>query len=120
MALASTNTTCDVYRVGRTPPAPPDVAGVRCLLNPKGQSTLTSGWYTHVMLVPTTTDVRDDFQQAGGAPAAGPNSDFVYVPDKNGQKYQVVEVRRQGRGTALDCKQVLLYRLTVTWPQDNL
>jgi hypothetical protein len=119
MALTQTNTTCDVYRSGHSPPAAPDVAGVKCLLTPRGQSTLTSQNYTHVMLVGPTVDVRDDYN-AGFV--AGANADSVYVPDRNGTKFNVILVRRHGRGTPADCKQVLLVRTagSPTWPSDNV
>src|SRR5262249_59254420 len=102
MTVPTTNTTCDIYRsTSPPPPAAPDVAGVKCFLNPKGQSTLTTGVYTHVLLVPTGTDVRDQFP--GNTFGVGPAADIVYVPDKNGTKFLVVLVRRQGRGTPPAC-----------------
>jgi hypothetical protein len=121
MALPTSNTTCDIYRTGRSPPAAPDVAGVKCYLAPKGQSSLTTQYYTHVMLVAPTTDVRDDLVASGLT--VGPNADTVYVPDKTGVMYQVLLVRRDGRGTALDHKEVLLLRRvspTNFWPSDNV
>ena len=45
------NTTCDIYRVTNSPPAAPDVAGVRCYLGPRGQSTLTTGNYQYELWV---------------------------------------------------------------------
>jgi hypothetical protein len=119
MAVPYTNTTCDVYRSGHAPPAAPDVAGLPCALVPKGASVLTSGQYTHLLLVAPNADVRDDYNP--GALAAGPNADRVYVPDRTGTLFLVVLVRRKGRGTALDHKEVLLVREGgVTWPNDNL
>jgi hypothetical protein len=119
------NTTVDIYRNGRAPPAAPDVAGVKCYLAPKGQSTLTSRQssgtstgYSHIMHVAVGTDVRD-----GSGPASiGPTTanDSVYVPNQNGQQFIVVLVRRRGYGSAVDHLEVLLDRGSVTWPQSNL
>jgi len=120
MSLPTTNTTCDIYRSGNNPPAPPDVPGVRCFLQPKGTSTLTTQNYTHVMLVAPTTDIRDAYSP-GFTPGA--QADKVYVPNQNGTLFTVVLVRRAGRGTVLDHKQVLLLRTTgatITWPTNDL
>jgi hypothetical protein len=118
MALPHTNTTCDIYRSGNSPPADPDVAGVKCLLEPSGQSTLTTDQYSHVLLVPATTDIRDG---KGTLTAAATNPDKVYVPDRNGTLFTVVLVRRKGRGTPLDHKFVLVQRTaTPIWPTDEL
>jgi hypothetical protein len=130
MTLPHTNTTCDVYRAGNGPPAAPDVAGVRCHLTPKGASTLTTVLYTHVLLVPPTTDVRDGYVvtslQANPGNTATVQlgvADRVYVPDRNGTLFRVVLVRRQGQGTGLDHKVVLLARDdggNIPWPTDNV
>ena len=85
----------------------------------KGRSTLTSASYTHVLLVPPTTDVRDNY--TGVAFAWGASSDKVFVPDKDSTAiYRVVLVRRVGLGTDLDHKEVLLVRTTTTWPTDDV
>jgi hypothetical protein len=116
------STTCDIYRAGHTPPAAPDVAGVKCFLAPKGQSTLTTdvggtgSGYSHVLYVDQAVDVRD----GSGALAQGTNPDSVYVPDKNGTPFIVILVRRYARGTANDHLQCLVRRLTPTWPTANL
>jgi hypothetical protein len=119
------NTSCDIYRNGRAPPLAPDVAGVRCYLAPKGQSTLTSRQgsgsstgYSHIMHVPVSTDVRDGSGPASIGPTAA--NDSVYVPNQNGQQFIVVLVRRRGYGSAVDHLEVLLNRAAVTWPQSNL
>jgi hypothetical protein len=119
MALPYTNTTCDIYRAGNAPPAAPDVPGVKCALEPMGQSTLTTENYSHVLLVSPTTDIRDDLSSTF---TAGINADSVYVPNKNGTKFQVILVRRRGRGTALDHKYVLLNRVQggVNWPTNDV
>jgi hypothetical protein len=119
MALAVKNMTCDIYRTGRAPPQTPDVAGVQCFLIAKGQSTLTTQAYTHVMLVDSSIDIRDD-NATGNFTASGANADSLYVPNQNGSKFVVILVRRIGRGTALDQKQVLLKRTTVNWPSSDV
>ena len=97
MALPFTNTTCDIYRSGNSPPASPDVAGVRCVLTPRGQSTLTSDLYTHVLLVPPTTlGVPDD---------VGPREHRVLQPglrlavhlDQDAARVRVPDPRRRVR-----------------------
>ncbi len=122
MALPYSNTTCDIYRPGNAPPAAPDLAGVKCALEPRGQSALTTGTYTHVLLVGPTVDIRDGFI-AGSFSFDATRADVVYVPDRNGVKYLVVLVRRKGRGTALDHKQVLLERVSgssIDWPTNDV
>jgi hypothetical protein len=117
MTVPVYNTTCDIYRAASpVPPAPPDVAGVKCLLNPKGASTLTTQNYTHELLVDPTVDIRD----GQDALSQGTNPDKVYVPDKNGTLFLVILVRRKGRGTALDHKWCLLQRQTPSYPTNNL
>jgi hypothetical protein len=116
MALTFYNNTCDIYRSGHAPPAAPDVAGVKCLLAPKGASTLTTPNFTHILLVPPGTDIRD----GTGYLAPGVSPDTFYIPDKNGTKFQVLLVRRKGKGTALDHLECIAQRSTPTWPTQNL
>jgi hypothetical protein len=118
MALPSTNTTCDIYRSGTGPPSAPAVAGVRCHLEAHGQSTLTSSAYTHVLLLDADVDVRDEY--AADSFGLTTAADSVWVPDQNGTEFKVVLVRRQGRGTPLDHKHVLLVRETPSWPTDDV
>jgi hypothetical protein len=112
-------TTCDIYRFGNSPPAAPDVAGVKIALAPRGQSTLTTNNYTHVAYVPWSTDIR----HSGNAPgqlSLGTQADTIYVPDKTGVAYGVVLVRRINRGGAMDMKQVILQLQPLTWPTNNV
>jgi hypothetical protein len=114
------NTTCDIFRSTNNTQTP-DVAGVSCYLAPRGQSTLTTPYFTHLLLVPPGTDVRDDYQQ--GSLNYGTNTDKVIVPQTGSvgaQPFKVVLVRRVGRGTSVDHLQVLLERLTGSWPTQNL
>ncbi len=113
------NDTCDIYRAANSPPATPDVKGVKCYLKPKGQSSLTTPYYTHLMLVAVETDIRDDYDHGNFTAGAG-SSNWVWVPDMNGNKFNVILVRRVGKGTPLDHKQVLLKRVATTYPSEDL
>src|SRR5690242_4039234 len=118
------NTTCDIYRVGKSPPAAPDVPGVPCFLRPDWRAGQDNGdraavpnslTWTHVLLVDVSVDIRDRYLGAlGDAP-----QDSVYVPDQNGTQFFVTFVERIGRGTSLDHKRVYLDRATPTWPTDE-
>ena len=58
-----------------------------------------------------------------GAPGQniGSTADTLYIPNQNSAAtYSVAEVRRVGRGTALDHKRVYLIRTKVTWPSNDL
>jgi hypothetical protein len=117
MALPYTNTTCDVYRVTNAPPGAPDVAGVKCYLVPRGQSTLTTSNYQYELWVAPDVDLRDN----GAGDLGSTGGDKVYIPDKDGGvQYQVVLVRRHGRGTPLDHKRALLTRVSTNFPNDNV
>jgi hypothetical protein len=131
MALQQSNTTCDIYRQGNAPPSAPDVAGVACFLSPDfAPSHLAavsgSSWWrwTHVMLVGPTVDVRDPY--LGGVVTSGEEAgssawaDAVYVPNKNGTKFQVIFVERVALGTSQDVKRVYLQRQSPSWPTNNL
>lgn len=112
-----TNTTCDIYRDAHSPPSAPDVAGVACRLEALTvYDTSTNEYVTHLLYVPATTDVRDNYPNF----LDGRDGDKVYVPDKNGTLFRVVLVRRHMRGTEQDHKQVVLRRQAVTWPSDNV
>lgn len=124
MPLHMTNTTCDIYRNATAPAAPPDVAGVPCLLQPdyaRGQDAVVSdpsrAW-THLLLVDLATDVRDGW--SAGVPLQPGAYDRVYVPDKNGTPFSVVFVERVGRGTAQDCKRVYLRREQPSYPTNEV
>src|SRR5262245_581855 len=101
------NTTCDIYRLGAAPPAAPSVAGVRCFLKgdwrgaqEAGDRLRSSGGappvsvsntfqWTHVALMDATVDIRDAYAGAGNLFAG---LDTLFVPDKNGTKFQVIFV----------------------------
>jgi len=117
---APTNAVCNIYRASNAPPNPPDVANVPCTLTVKGASTLTTPYYTHVMLVEASVDIRDDYT-GGQFTSVGTQMDKVYFPSLGAQnEYRVVIVRRLGVGTAMDHKQVLLKRETSTFPADDV
>src|SRR5260370_11330232 len=108
---APPNTTCDVYHQGNAPPSPPDVPGLAVFLQGRFRNIKpisSGGPYTHVMHVPIGADVRSG------------NNERVYIPDKNGTKFNVVFVQRIRAGGANDYKEVYLNRQVVTWPSNNL
>jgi hypothetical protein len=107
------NTTCDVYRSGSSPPAAPDVAGLRLLLLAafdrrveQGEGYATSYRYTHVALAELDADIRD--------------GDTLYVPDPNGTPFLVVFVERSSWGSPQDHRRVYVDRLQPTWPTNEL
>jgi hypothetical protein len=94
---------------------------VSCLLRPAEASNDKTAYFTHVLLLGETVDLRDDFVPA--TMSIGGNADKIYIPDQSGTRFDVLLVRRQARGTAADHKEVLLRRATgvnMTWPSDNL
>jgi hypothetical protein len=107
------NTTCDIYRVGTSPPAVPAVAGVKCTLEGRFRNIKTTATYTHIMYVPINTDIRDGF---GG----GTQNDSVYVPDKNGTQFKTVFVERVRTGIGGDQLRVFLTRQIPSFPTQNL
>jgi hypothetical protein len=129
MGLAS-NTTCDIYRTGVAPPQVPSVAGVTIYLSEDFATAhaaaivagTTSLRWTHVALLPPTTDIRDGYTP-GASPGLEANpsgNDTLYVPDKNGVAYKVIFVARAGRGTPGDCKKAYLQRQAPTWPSNDV
>jgi hypothetical protein len=46
--------------------------------------------------------------------------DSIYVPDKNGTKFEVVFVERVGYNSGQDFFRVYLQRSNPTWPTQNL
>jgi hypothetical protein len=123
---APANTTCDIYRTGRAPPASPDVAGVSCRLTGSYYLGLEHGEgdpgilkYSHVMLVDVNTDIRDGYS-LGGILGGAAAPDSVYVPDKSGVLYNVIFVERRNRGTSSDHKRVYLARTQPSWPATGL
>ncbi len=115
----ATNTTIDIYQGMNIPPAAPDVAGVPVSLRPEYQPGLeasegaAAARWTHIIDVALGVDIRD----AGGG---GPGGSSVYVPDKNGTKFNVVWVERVGRGSAGDHKRAYLLRTVPAWPTDEV
>jgi hypothetical protein len=71
------NDTCDIYHPPNTPPAGPDVAGVKCFIYPRFTNIHANFAglfnYTHVLLMPLGTDVRDSYPTGG-------SGDNLYIP----------------------------------------
>jgi hypothetical protein len=128
MALKTPNTTWDQYRYNASPPAAPLKAGVKVYLYPDWAnahhaavvSGTSIGRWTHVALVATDNDLRDHYNPSGFSDSFGTHFDTVYIPDQNGQPFDVVMVTRVGKGTPGDCFKVYLQRRAVTWPSSNL
>ncbi len=105
------NTTCDIYRANTAPPNDQPALSALGALTPAPRN-----WkdgppgpaYTHWLDLPLTTDIRD-------SPA-----DTVYVPDKNGTKFDVCMYERIRVGGGNDYKRVYLMRQAVAWPSQNL
>ena len=115
-----TNTTCDIYRTGHSPPAAPDVAGVAIALQAAPEN-LKATWqagqapipvYDYIALMPLGTDIRDN----GGA---GSGTDQVFVPNKNGTQFLSIWVERVSHAAG-DYLQVFLNRGVTTFPTDNV
>jgi hypothetical protein len=116
----TTNTTCDVYRAGVTPPSSPAVGGVAILLTANfGEFRMAGGGagrefrYTHLALFPAGTDVRDGFDSGASGAAT---CDSVYVPDQNGTSFAVRFVVRLNDGT----RKVYLDRGLPAWPTNEV
>ncbi len=113
------NTTCDIYRTGHTPPAAPDVASVSIALqwastNQKYvlQTGAAQPIYDYIAYCPLGTDIRDN----GGS---GSGSDTIYVPNKNGTPYTVIWVERLTTAAG-DVLAAYLTRGTTTFPTDQV
>ncbi|HJT79186.1 MAG TPA: hypothetical protein VJ739_18460 [Gemmataceae bacterium] len=130
MGLSTTNTTCDIYRFGGAPPGAPAVSGVPIYLSEDfvtahAAAVAANGTalrWTHVALLPPTTDVRDGYTPGSstGLEANPSQVDTLYVPDQNGVAYKVIFVARAGRGTPGDCKKAYLQRQAPTWPSNDV
>lgn len=110
--------TCDIYHYPNAPPSTPDGEGVSCHLRPdfgKGAEANDGGsaamQWTHILLVPLGTDVRDAF--ANGA--VGTALDTLYIPDKNGTPFKVIFVER-----LINNKRIYLQRQQPSWPTNDL
>lgn len=125
MALPlAANTTCDLYRAGKTPPATPDSSAISGYLQPAYALGLEAGEhvderplkFTHLLLIAASVDIRDDYGLSG----IGSNADSIYVPDQNGTQFRVLFVERRQRGTPQDHKRVYLCRTAPGWPTSEL
>jgi hypothetical protein len=117
LPIAPTNT-CDIYRVGTTPPASPAVSGVPCVLQNdwrggQGGRDRTSGTltWTHLLLVDITVDIRDAYT---GNSTLSPQ-DTVYIPDSTGTAYNVIFVEVIDAVAANAYKRCYLDRQTPDW-----
>lgn len=106
------NTTCAIWHETEGPTAPAALEGVPCRLEPdpvldaQGASLV----WTHRLMVPAGTDLRDG--------AGGGGMPLVAVPDATGTRFEVRFVAVSGRGTAGEHKLARLRRLAPNWPTD--
>ncbi len=118
------NIVFDLFRSGKVPPLDPDVAAIPGHLRPAFRWGLEAGQgladaqqrFSHILLVATDVDIRDDYN----AGVTGPNADTIFVPDSDGAAFRVVFVERRLRGSAFDHLRVSLSRAAVAWPSGNL
>lgn len=116
----NSNTTGDLYHLGNSPPAAPDLAALPLFLHgdygryrmETGASRPATLRFTHVALMDAGTDVRDGF--SGGT--TGGNADAVYIPDRTGTRFDVVFVERQPDGS----RRVYLNRRAPAWPTNEV
>jgi hypothetical protein len=83
------NDTCDIYRSNVTPPGPAAETGVKVFIKPNFINIKPASpdfSYTHVICLPLSTDVRDDWP-------SGLTGDSLYVPDDNSNIFFVERVR---------------------------
>lgn len=116
-------TTCDIYRTGTAPPAPPAVAAEPCFIyanfwirTESGEGDAAVGHFSHVMLIPNSAcDIRDDYNEG----TRGANFDIVYIPDSTATTGLVVRFveRMYDPDTAAEMLRVYLDRKKPTaWP----
>ena len=106
------NDTCDIYHSGNNPPSSPDVAGVKIYVIPRFRNIKSNFnglfTYTHIILMPLGTDVRDNYPTGTG--------DALYLPSgaQAGAQLDVVFVcRRRMSGGVPDYLEV--YALATSW-----
>ena len=112
------NTTCDIYRVGVTPPAEAATPNVPCVLqsdwrggqDARDRQANTLTW-THVMLVDVGVDIRDAY---AGQSTLTPQ-DSVYIPNHAGVRFNVIFIEVVQPGTQNAHKRVYLDRLQPDW-----
>lgn len=106
------NTTCAIWHGNGDPSAPPAADGVPCRLEPDLSLDALGGLlvWTHRLMVPAGTDLRDG--------ADGGVSPQVAVPGASGTRFEVRFVAVHGRGTADEHKVARLRRLRPDWPTD--
>jgi hypothetical protein len=103
------NVTVDIFRHGGGPGGTPAVAALAAYLTPRGNSNVTTAFYTHLLYVPSATDIRDAYVPGSLTPGSSP--DVVYYPaGGSGNPYTVVLVREWNIGGALDHIEVLLVK----------
>jgi len=127
------NVTVDIFRTANPsspyPGGSPAVSGVAGTLQPamvEGRSG-TASWlkWTHLLILPPATDVRDAYNSQLDPARTNSNADTVILHDTavSGRKtaYYVVFVEVVARGTSLQYLRVYLDRFAPNgWPTDSL
>jgi hypothetical protein len=116
----SPNNLCDIVHAG----AGGTVHGVPCFLSgnyerheESGEGDPNNTRFTHTMLVPAGTDIRDEYDT--GAQLG--SEDVVYVPNAAvGTAFNVVFVETKAWGSAWQHLKVYLDRQAPNWPTKNL
>ena len=96
-----TPVTLDVYRNGSAPPSSPDVQSTGRIREVYSAGRELAGGGTepsHVIVVGLGVDIRD------GAMEIGQAGDSVYIPDKDGTRFEVYAVLRRGQERWCYCR----------------
>jgi hypothetical protein len=114
------NATCDVVHNNNT-----QISGIQCFLAGSyerhtrvGEKDPMSFRFTHILLVPLNTDIRDEY----GAGVQPGGQDTVWIPQHNaaGTPFTVRFIENKALGTAWAHLKVYLDRGTPPWPTRNL
>jgi hypothetical protein len=130
MLPVTSNVTVDIYRTSNpASPVPQGTAAVKGIagyIRPDVRSGRygSASWlkWTHVLILPSGTDVRDAYNSQLDPSRSNNSADTVVVTDSNGNKvpYYVVFVEDAFRGTSLAQIRVYLDRFQPTWPSDGI
>ena len=108
----------DIYRGSALPPAPPAVTAVPAYFIPYGRSTLTTPYYTHKILLPLGTDVRDDYINSG-LTSYSSLSDRICGTGQTTAMWVVILARFVASQTAFAHIECLVKRLTNKYPNQT-
>ena len=115
--------TCDIWRNGNLANPSPDVANVPCVLQASYYDRMEHGEgdsaicrYTHTMLLPVGTDLRDGYSYG----TYNNSPDSVVIPAGAGTTlgtiFNVTFVETKAKGTPQEHLKAYLDRITPQWP----